>query len=421
MEQHTAIVSIEMRIDAGSDQLSPVRYYVETPAFVRELEARFQVYVGNTRVTPTATRITTREGTSNFLANLEDPRRSVPLVVVTEPAGSTPPIPDLADRLARFLYGLAIVIDINRASTYDLSDSIGKDMSVFDGGLRIYWPRWSRFDSLRDHPLYLRSRVELSKNLDSATPDRLVRSSLMSRITRASATRFAHPSAIVEVLDRARLRSLKQELESTTTHELVQKLSELRGELIYAQQLKELAVTEHAELRVELDLTRRELAGTNRELERLRALVSSPQLEQSPWDLVDPHEALARARTEFGTTLVIPEGVHVDTKESGAFWYHALLSLHELCELDRRGEAARKRETLAGLLAENGLGPKNTYKAGDTGVFIKNPYTGDKIEVRERVHLVEGKPADTETVYWVTLGEARAGYRYLIGRIGRHA
>jgi hypothetical protein len=40
--------------------------------------------------------------------------------------------------------------------------------------------------------------------------------------------------------------------------------------------------------------------------------------------------------------------------------------------------------------------------------------------MRERVHLREGRPAETESIYWQTVGDDQASYRYLIGRIGRH-
>lgn len=73
------------------------------------------------------------------------------------------------------------------------------------------------------------------------------------------------------------------------------------------------------------------------------------------------------------------------------------------------------------LLAAHIKAPKRTYKVADTGVFAIDPITGERFHLRERVHLVEGSPAETESVYWITIGLTQASYRYLIGRIGRHA
>jgi hypothetical protein len=131
--------------------------------------------------------------------------------------------------------------------------------------------------------------------------------------------------------------------------------------------------------------------------------------------------AVVRARLQFADTLHISEHVTIDTNLDGAFWYCVLLALHELCELERRGEAANKRDALRDRLAVHIGIPKRTYKVADTGVFGIHPETGVRVELRERVHLVEGRPAETESVYWMTMGDAQASYRYLVGRIGRHA
>lgn len=132
-------------------------------------------------------------------------------------------------------------------------------------------------------------------------------------------------------------------------------------------------------------------------------------------------DALARARADFAGTLHIPEDVTISTSLDGAFWYRVLRALHELCEVERRGDATNKRNILRDLLATHVNLPKNTYKIADTGVFAILPSTGERIELRERVHIVEGRPAETESVYWITIGEVQASYRYFIGRIGRHA
>lgn len=132
-------------------------------------------------------------------------------------------------------------------------------------------------------------------------------------------------------------------------------------------------------------------------------------------------EAVARARVDFAETLHVPENVTIDTRLDGAFWYGVLSALHDLCEIERRGEAANKRDALRDCLAVRIGIPKRTYKVADTGVFAIHPATGQRIELRERVHLLEGRPAETESVYWITIGEVQASFRYLIGRIGRHA
>lgn len=130
-------------------------------------------------------------------------------------------------------------------------------------------------------------------------------------------------------------------------------------------------------------------------------------------------DAIARARGDFGETLEIPVDLVVETRLTGDFWYRAFRALGELCLIERQGEAQNKREILQRLLAKHVGLSKGTYKVGDTGVHVA--VAGKKVELRERVHLREGRPAETESVYWITIGDTRASYRYFIGRIGRHA
>jgi len=195
-----------------------------------------------------------------------------------------------------------------------------------------------------------------------------------------------------------------------------------------------------------------ELAGTITALEELGTTVSRPRPGEGRWPSRPPtidgrfqfalrdallaaidawlpgeptpesvEEAVARARTDFAGTLHIPSNVTIETSLDGPFWYGVLHALHDLCELERRGDAANKRDLLRDLLNNHVRAPKRTYKVADTGVFITDAATGERHHLRERVHIVEGKPAETESVYWITVGEVRASYRYLIGQIGRHA
>jgi hypothetical protein len=137
--------------------------------------------------------------------------------------------------------------------------------------------------------------------------------------------------------------------------------------------------------------------------------------------MTDVNEAIERARQDFRSTLAFPDNIDVDTRLSGGFWYHVLLTLHELCEKERRGDLRSKRQTLRELLVTHLGLSKDTYKAGDTDVYARDPETHQRVHLRERVHLKEGRPSETESAYWTTLGDSRDSYRYLVGKLGRHA
>lgn len=428
-ERERACLTVAMRVQADDGQLAPVRYYVETPTFLRQLFTKFSVAVGGTKATSEPVSVTCLAEVEALIRDMQDSERGLPLIVVAEPARGPGPIPELGNRLATFFSGLANVVNLAKDATFLLTDAVGKEMSVFDGGVRVYWPQWSTESDIGRHPLFLRRRLEISALSDSRYPDRLIRSSLGILLTRAAASRFRYPDAMLKTISASLQRELKETLEAAGKNESVEQIVALSQQVQESKALEEVALAENAELRAQLDEGRRELTEARRELTRLRAKLAGIRNRageedeaESPWDIEDPYEAIERARTDFESSLIIPDSVVVDTSQPGGWWYHALRALHQLCELDRRGEATNKRQVLQGLLAENGLAPKQTYKMGDTSVEVQEPGTGRLVECRERVHLVEGSPSETESIYWHSLGEARSSSRrYLIARIGRHA
>lgn len=133
-----------------------------------------------------------------------------------------------------------------------------------------------------------------------------------------------------------------------------------------------------------------------------------------------PREAVDRACADFAESLHFPENIVLDTSMTGGDVHKVLAALNELCQAERRGEAKKKRFLLQELLGRYLSRAKGTYKVGDTNVYTTNPDTGETIHCRERVHLVEGRPNTTESIYWATIGVTQTRYRYVIARIGRH-
>jgi hypothetical protein len=415
-----ATLTVVMRLASDADFLAPVRYHVESPKFLRELPDHFHVTVGSAQVDSRDRMVTTSEDVEKLVAELGSPERALPLVVVTDPC----PIPRLAESLAWFLFGLAGVVHVDRPATFELTKALGKEMSCFDGGVRLYWPRWSRYDPPRRHPLYLGKRLAISALQDPRGADRPIRSTLMSILSRAAAARFVYPKEILAVLAEHHQNEIRTQLREVSNQELIERVGKLQSDLDYQTGLAEMAIAENAELRDERDELVREVDAAKREMERLRRSLApdttAAMAEDSPWNIEDPIEAVERARTDFGRTLIIPSGIPIETRETGGFWYHALLSLHELCERERRGDVKNKREVLRELLGLHLGIPKGTYKSAETGLFVINPEDGSRLPMRERVHLKEGKPTETESLYWQMVGKERSSYRYIVGRIGRH-
>lgn len=64
------------------------------------------------------------------------------------------------DKIADYLSGLAIVAHLGSTqAAMALTDRLSSRLSVFDGGIRLYWPRMSLNDSPYRHPLWTRYRL----------------------------------------------------------------------------------------------------------------------------------------------------------------------------------------------------------------------------------------------------------------------
>lgn len=430
-----ATAAIAMRLEFEDSAVAPARYYVEPPVFLKSLSARFHVYVGSTAVPGEAKHVSTEQDVEALLRELESADRTLPVVLVTDPVGREPPISSLPDLLAPALFGMAIVTHATREATHFLTRKVGKGMSCFDGAVRIYWPGWRSSQSPFAHHLFLGERVIASAKNDPRRPDSLIRTALLAPLVRAATSRFAYPLPMRSVIEVHERQALESEFRGRSQAEALARLADLNQQVTEQRQIAELAISENAELRSKVDGLQAQLDQAMYELEQARRdplpapTPSSSEAtndliqesDDSPWSIATADEAVDRARAEFAGTLVIPENVHVETSMGGGYWYHVLLSLHKLCEMERQGKATNKRAQLRQLLVEHVGVSKDTYKTADTGIFAVLPETGQRVQLRERVHLQEGRPAETESVYWQTVGDAQPKYKYLIGRLGRHA
>lgn len=417
--------AVTMHAEPEEGRVLPFRPYVETPRFVRTLGERFQVSLAGTPLHARHREVSHPEFVDVLLGELVDPARAVPVVAIAEPAHGTSPIPDLPPRLAKFLFGLANVVWLPKDAAHALVERVGRDLACFNGGVRIYWPGFRADDPPRRHPLFIGRRIESSAEIDPAQPDKVLRTSLMSAIASAAASRFRTPRAIEEAIRAAERASIEQQIGTLGAAELKVRLHKLEEALAYERAIAEQALRENTQSIKDLRDAMSELEAARREIDRLRGQITNPGIDaadKDPWATIpDLHGAVERARTDFGTTLVLPSGVVQDTNLPGGLWYHALEAIHQLCTEERAGRATNKRELIRTLMADR-VGINNPdYKAAPTSVFAVDPATGNRIELRERVHLKSGAPSETESIYWATIGDDRSRYCYLVGRLGRHA
>lgn len=90
---------------------------------------------------------------------LLDHNRTLPVVVIT-PRNDSPKTLVEPKRVSTYLAGLAHVIQLADARTSRaLSQILGQPLSIYDGGVRIYWPGMTAGDDPKNHPRYLREAI----------------------------------------------------------------------------------------------------------------------------------------------------------------------------------------------------------------------------------------------------------------------
>lgn len=124
---------------------------VGAPRFLNNLASQYHVEVDGQPIEQFQT--IAAADTQQYVAFLESHERRLPVVAVTRPSGGSPEV--APQSLSRRLSGIAHVVAIEPAATYDVSDLITPTRSVFGGAVRIYWPGFNRSAHPYRHPLYM--------------------------------------------------------------------------------------------------------------------------------------------------------------------------------------------------------------------------------------------------------------------------
>lgn len=416
-------LTIEMSLDDVEDRLAPLAIDVAAPRFLRDLRTVCGVETLDGFVAPAGVlEVSDRESAELLAEEIFDEARKLPLIVVTDPVYERPLAYDIPGTLASHTFALARVVHVQPRMTYTLTERLGRDLTAFDGGIRIYWPGARPGDERGRHPLYLR-RALATWGDDASSIKRAICSRIAQEVILAAAPRFRLPGPLKEFLqrlDRERVERSDASLSSTREALLTRE-----RELAESREMEQLALGENQRVQATLSSLRQELDATRKELFREREKIG--HLEAAlrakgapvPAAVAEPssaEEAVERARADFRETLDIPPDVYVET-DLGPAVYQVLKALSDACTAERNGNVKDRRKLFADALAEN-LDHPGRFEPGPTG--LEWLVRGKSVPVKERIHIKSGRPVDTESVYFITDGTG-SSRRYVVVRIGRHA
>lgn len=156
------IVTLRLLLGTTRDRIRPLAVHLKRPRLITDLLDEFapNVSSGNMGATRYATYLNEDE-VMKLCHTILQSDRLAPVVVISRDEHD-----DLIcgrktiTKMAQEIAGLGRVYVLpSFASAYKLSDGVTKDLSCFNGAVRIYWPDFSTNDSPYSHNLWLASRL----------------------------------------------------------------------------------------------------------------------------------------------------------------------------------------------------------------------------------------------------------------------
>ncbi|MDB4909137.1 MAG: hypothetical protein JWO05_3921 [Gemmatimonadetes bacterium] len=388
------------------------------PRLLISLAERFTLFERGVRVSMAPLPLSETDIASFVRYELYDPKRRYPIALLSPDAHGNFVLDPL--QFGRDLLGLAkTYVAMTPESTFALTDELGRrELSCFQGALRIYFPEFTRSADPFRHPLLLPRRLAISR-------ERLRLAQALSALT---IRRFDEEPSITVLRDeRAIALEAKREV-------LVVELASAHAAAKARQDYEHLA-----------DLYSRENETLQREVESLHE-----QLQELSHKVAGLQFALSRQSEGSMEPLedefeFEPEDVLDSVEQAAALYGAHLLVLATAGESAQQSPFARPREVLnalrmlsevAALVNEVALGrPLREefaargldYRGGiarTTSKKLRRQYlfTDGEFEYPCEEHLCLGSgsydPADCLRIYINT--KLRPGGRFVVGHVGRH-
>ncbi len=250
------------------------------PGVIRQIVERTRAYADGVELGELPSEVDSADDVDGLIALLDDPARSLPVVVVADGL-EWQPVAD-ATELAKRLVAAAHVFSLSQAGANELRDRLGRSLSVFGGGARIYKVGFnSEYSHPYDYKLWVAQRhfVDKSQQIVSAVLLMSVSKPVGGDYPRFSAIRQAAARVAKEERVLAGDSDLR-ELYEEENERLEGELREIREE--FDQWMVEVDL-ERQELERALAETKADAARYRAQAESLRAAISSGEkIEKLP-------------------------------------------------------------------------------------------------------------------------------------------
>lgn len=148
-------LSIVIRLIAEQMVLRPLRFTLGRPGVVSRVLEEFQVRIGEDVVSDSIRMLGAQEIDTFVEGVLLRPTRSLPVVIISPDSWTENPIAETAEIFDAVRGSAHVAVMSNKWAAFKLTDVVGRELSCYDGAVRVYWPGFSEADSPFMHRLYL--------------------------------------------------------------------------------------------------------------------------------------------------------------------------------------------------------------------------------------------------------------------------
>lgn len=420
LEDGRTWVGVRVALSPTGHRLAPVRFDIRPPALVGAVVDAAEVAEDGWRLTREPAYAVDDAGVRALAELLLDPDRILPVVVVTplevyddeQDRFLTQPVVDPED-IAGALVGLAHVTVLETpALTFRLTDLVGRELSVFGGAVRLYWPEAGGSERPAMHPLWLPDRLAEARNQPFA-------SVLLRRIA-ATATYRVSAAALDARLRSAMERHRRREIAGLFERAKEASLApEWQGELERAWRELDRLREDYAELAQQLAVAHENLRAMSRHVPAAmaEALVEDVEASRLPTSVA---EAVERAKADCEHLVILDEAVVSARRAAYRQPARAYAALVAMDEVAAEWRAERLPSGFHDAFAERGFSfaaNVSPTALGKHGHEYERTYDGRTITLGPHIALGRGSPVACCRIYF-HLDEERG--LFVVGHVGSH-
>lgn len=411
--------ALQLRIVSQSTIICPVEFDLGRPRLVTELIEFYDTFIEDWPVS-ISVKTLTPEMIGQFVEQvLLAKSRTIPIVLISLDPWTEKPVIN-PDTLQKELLGLAQVAVLeNKSASFLLTEAVSRELSCFNGAVRIYWPSFSVQANPFNHRLFLPDNIRSRENNSVSFNKYLFR-----MLVGIAVFRFNEGHVILSVkkavadAQRTKVDALRAEIQKGAFAK-----EELEKQLLEAWDNLDQTAKECAQLREEIESQKARWAEYQSFMQSEQDTVSMPP-NVSESDVLTVADAVIKAQLKFGKQLVFLLSAKKQANESPFFNPELVFKLFEILdELVVRWQRGKQLgATWKDYILEKGFDYKSdisqTTKQKKYICEYQGVYEEKKVTFGEHVTIGTGQdPQKCLSVHWWRDENKKV---LVIGRCGKH-